>query len=607
MNDLNLSFNDVSFSTSPETSRLRGTDARPEGTSVLKLAAGLLKPSANTPPSNFKVIVDELKRLNAESAAIAEQVRIDPNVRFSVLSKGMTRLHAQKLISLVVAERRYLVMSAQESQQGSAICTNFTKIKECGFIPWHDGECWRFKNLNRMPETAEGFAFFLPVLFHMDSQSGSTEILNLNVDAPENIAPLREFLKKLISHSDQEIKRLAIGYLAMLEFNEQAESHRKFYQLQWLPFMQRLLMRCTLFDDEELLSSLTLCAPLFYRLLLIDLYQMIISATDQIPQWHDASKETYGPKEKCHALARTAYLHAQNILFDRLISCNPKVKIRKSTLFRLSGLSYTEPPLTVSETFIPSPRGLANLDPYSVKEKPAQDVSRQVAEAKENGENGSMAKSGIACVLPKINSWMEMSQPFRYRGRARMWFRKTKEEETKLEKERVRRVFHLVVDKLAREECYASQQTNKYGFSFYLIAQFDFEDGKRERGIICYRTFDTSVKVRDCYHRQFLKVKEADLLQGSLAAVFSIVDRKVESKKERTRVKLGILTESNHGQQLDNGSAESVTEEKTLPCIDIDPMLGLIKIHDEENGVVISIFRLPVSSNSIQGLRGSQF
>jgi hypothetical protein len=128
-----------------------------------------------------------------------------------------------------------------------------------------------------------------------------------------------------------------------------------------------------------------------------------------------------------------------------------------------------------------------------------------------------------------------------------------------------------------------------------LIAQFDFEKGKCERGILHYRTIDTAAGVRECYHRQFLRIEEEAFFSGSLTNVFLTVDQDVESHKERQRLKHVDPAADKQGMGPDGGSVESAEIETRLPHIEIDPLLGLIKIHDESNGLVISIFRLPSS------------
>lgn len=575
---------------------------------ILKLAVNLFRTNAfaRTPMAGGNTIFSQLRSVIQLPASSPNDATYDPQARLGQLGVKVKEIQAlRQMLSLIVAERNYLEISFQEATLGMTNCEYIETMGKSGIKAWNDGSRWQFNNLFNMPESPEGFAFFWPLVYQYAAFTTSTDLkvegLNVRFDWSQDTTPMRSFLEQSINHTSEEVRRLAQGHLAMFHFNRETKVHATYHKLHYIPLMLRLIALSDLLSDDQVLSLLPICAPIFFRLLLVEVFDLIKTNQDRHVDHDEFPREIYEAKTYWHARAQRGYLERQNTLFELLIQKLPKkTKFQESVIYKVAELSQVELKSLAAAISIPSPQELAKRNPYvNVRDnvastaaehtKKTEPVEKGVATSVEPEQKQRVAASTTS----PTSSWTGNRQPFDYQPRVLRWFNMPSTDDAKLEKTRILHAFHKIVDKLVLEKSYTFQRMEKRGHSYYLVAQFNSRDGTFQRGVVGYGTFK-SASGEKCYHRHLSRKTDDEFVRQELEKVFTLIDQDEDYLKGDNLESLSTTVDDDN---VDQTFTNEVNENKNeLPRIESDPHLGLIKIHDEKNGLVISLFRLPQTS-----------
>jgi hypothetical protein len=552
---------------------------------VFKTAA-----AASTYSAGQVGIINQLKEVVRRPILSHEDARFDPKVRLADLAQRSKSPHLLKImLSLISLERQCLANFAKEAALGMICCQNLERMERCGFTVWNEGQRWRYKNKLNVPDSPEGFAFLFPFVLliatHTTGAATSAEDLSLDFNWSDDLRQMRSFLTEFCKHANPDVRRLAEGYNAMLNFNADAKAHHVFHSAEYLPTLLLVLLHSTLFSNEEALSLFPICTPILFRLMFVEMLDLLLSNKGKVADFNEFSRVIYGPKTAWHALASGAYIEAQNALYRNLHAKLPKAKIEdKSILFAARTLNL----LSSQQTSLRDPQDLAQQDPYahsrSIDRTPKQLVKMQESQASHSATSSATMQEKRQDELQPVQDlrWFDRQPPFRYHGRVRRWFKMGPTDDARLERQRILHAFHKAVDILTLEESYTFRRGEKNRRSYYMVAQFNFQDGTTQRGVVSYGTFKTAAGVETCFHRHLSEKKGDEFLYGKLLQLFTSIDQ------DEDFIRGGHLNEIISPEEEADGIVER-------PYIEMDELLGLIKIHDKVNGVVISLFRLPAS------------
>lgn len=507
--------------------------------------------------AKMKGPLETLKRIPSSASLAPLDVR---EKQLKELGKQTLSLR-QRALSLIALEREFLEASNKETDLGMELAEGIDLMEKCGVKAVNNGHTWVFRYiLPSLLDHPEGFAFYFPLYMQLASVVQITSSIETGLALrmgwdPEKLRPLEKFIRDGVHHENRQVQQLAKGFLAMFEFNQKQQEHQTIITKELHFLIVKLIEKTSFFGDKELLSLLPICAPVLHQLLMCDLEDlyMLFKEQSESPEStrNEFRKEVYGPKKKWHAAARGKYIEEQNKFYSSLISHVPKtIQARKHQIF-------TDQVLLSENTFI-------KKDPYPVPPAVPAKKTTKASSAKVESSPATMA------MIPPP-SWLQNPNPFSYHRRVLDWLTMAKRGDDAFEIQRVKHGFHPVVDKLIREAPYIFQRAESRKTSYYMVAQFDFKNGRSERGIISYGTFGKDEKEK-CYHRHFSQKRDDELLQTSIKKVFDGIDETLE----------------------DESSTASFEASDKIPKIEIDPLLGLIKIHDLEKGVVISIFKMPI-------------
>ncbi|MBA2369824.1 MAG: hypothetical protein H0V82_12530 [Candidatus Protochlamydia sp.] len=535
----------------------------------------------------LKVMLDSLKSVGPTGPL----PKNTPEIRLEKIADKINFRVRQITLTLIALERDYLMISESETKVGMELCQGIELMAACGIKTFNNGNNWIFiPSLPDLLNSPEGFAFYLPLITHLAGITLSSKffdsglMINLGWD-PIKLQPMESFLRQGVDHSNHEVKILAKGFLAMLEFNQKAHVSQKIYASELYPFMLRLERDTSFFSDKELLRLLPVCAPALHQLLLCDLED--INAMRQYEIKHGQAhpdefrREIYNPKQALHDDAKNGYIESQNKLYALLFNQLPNGKDGRANYLYSSRILFSHNELCKKNPYpveLPAqtkqgpskPKKTKQIQPRATaKSKGKQQVKSAVSKV-----NSPIISKPITPVFP---SWIDAPLPFAYHPRVLKWLNMDKKDYLNLEAQRVKHGFAPFVDKLVRLDAYAYHREDKRKQSYYLIAQFEYTNGSKERGVIAYGTFGQNEKEK-CYHRYFSKKRNDELLQQSFNAVFKSIDDDFTDE--------------------DDGKFDILAASLSTPRIEIEPLLGLIKIHDEETGTVISIFKLPIPQSS---------
>jgi hypothetical protein len=515
---------------------------------------------------------------------LAELVKINTHVR-------------QIVLTLIALERDFLTVSAGETKMGMELCEGIELMATCGIKTKNNGNNWIFTpSLPELLNSPEGFAFYFPLYSHLANITQSTQFSDIGLTIqlgwdPIKLQSMEIFLKQGLDHPNQEVKTLARGFLAMLEFNQKVQASQKIYESDLYPFLLRLERNTNFFNDEELLRLLPTCTPALHQLIMCDLEDINAMRQHEIKygQAHpdEFRREVYSPKQAWHDYAKDGYIESQNKLYASLFSQLPKGIGGRTHYLYPSQILFSENELIKKNPYLvefPATPTNQNAKKSSGPKKTKQNQLRSSSKSKGKqhvlspvlkGNLPTTTQAISKSTAPIFHAWMEAPLPFAYHPRVLKWLRMEKRNDSHLEVQRVKHGFAPFIDKLIRDSTYAHYREDKRKQSYYLIAQFEYADGSKERGVIGYGTFGQNEKEK-CYHRYFSKKKDDELLQQSFNAVFESIDDFIEE---------------------DDGNFDIFAATTSIPRIEIEPFLGLVKIHDDETGVVVSVFKLPISSS----------
>lgn len=538
----------------------------------------------------LKVMLNQLKSV-ASTCTSAPLPKDLPEIRLEKIAElGKINFNVRQIaLALIALERDFLMISEGETKVGMELCQGIELMAACGIKTVNNGNNWIFMpSLANHLDSPEGFAFYFPLYTHLAANTQSSQFsskgLTIHMEwDPVKLQPMETFLKQGLDYPNEEVKTLAKGFLAMLDFNQKAEASQKIYELELYPFLLGLEKKTNFFNDEELLQLLPICAPALHQLLLFDLEDINAMRQYEIKygQAHpdEFRREVYNPKVALHNDAKDGYIDSQNKLYALLFSQLPKgIEGRKHYLYPSQSL-FSEKELCKKNPYLielPAINSQQKAKKPSTPKKTKQNQSRPSAKPKGKQQVQSpVSKEKTIQAISKTSTpifptLIEAPLPFAYHSRVIKWLCMEKRNDLNLEAQRVKHGFAPLIDKLIREAAYAYHREDKRKQSYYLIAQFEYSNGCKERGVIAYGTFGQNEKEK-CYHRYFSQKKDDELLKQSLKAVFDSIDDFTEE---------------------DDGKFDIFEASTSTPRIEIEPLLGLIKIHDDETGVVISIFKI---------------
>jgi hypothetical protein len=358
-----------------------------------------------------------------------------------------------------------------------------------------------------------------------------------------------------------------------------------------------LLLQSNLYDDEKLWSLLPQCTPVLYRLLMIEIKDLIRLHTAEKNDGNEFPSEVYEQKTVWHNFAKGEYLQSQNALYESLMAKLPReLKYGKSTLY-----NDTTPKGFERDDSLMAVQSLRDFDPYSkeriveksIPKKP-KPKSNKIKNDSSQSSTSSQTQTVVEPAPIRVFPCFQSPPPFPYHNRVMRWFRMAKKGDSKLERQRSLHAFHRFVDQLILEKAFTFQKEEKRGRSYYLVAQFNFEDGTFLRGIVNYGTFVTSSGKEKCYHRHLSEKRDDEFLQKKLEQIFTAFDP--DQKLPEGDLETILLNEDADAKGQDNDEKGATEGNQEAPRIEFDPKLGLIKIHDKDNGLVISLFRMPDSN-----------
>jgi hypothetical protein len=235
------------------------------------------------------------------------------------------------------------------------------------------------------------------------------------------------------------------------------------------------------------------------------------------------------------------------------------------------------------------------MDPYSAQS--AADLSDVPVSAREqkNHPNVFLKETSTrpkllanGCCSEGGHLWADKAQPFLLERCFSKWFSKLKTKDPYAEQQRIWHAFHPIVDRLVREERYSIQRTEKGGNIYCLLAEFDYGEQTFQRGLIVYRICMTGAGIEKCTHRQFLDKEGDEVFFGTSEKLFLGLEQTERVFEEKNWEEM----EAHRTELTLSETDDSNSSEAELPRIETDPILSLIKIYDDRNDVVISIFPL---------------